>query len=466
MAKRSDHDVPWWERFSKRRAKAGSHADVQRSQRKKPPAAGQPAPSRDTPTSAGESAEAAPSGQPSSASLRILEKLNMPALIVAGRHSPHGLQIPVWIYDSTILETHGVPVDGETVAVLSRSGKFLGSAIYNSSSKIRARLFSYERVAFDSDYIERALIGAWNRRRIHFAIEDSFRLAYSEADGLPGLVVDKLGQVVVVQPLTLAIDKRLDVVVQTLRALFAPAGIVIRRDAPVRSKEGLPVLDSEVLGEVPRPLAVELDGVTYFCDPVHGQKTGLYLDQRFNRRLLAPWVSGKRVLDLYCHVGGWSLSAARHGAAQVIGVDAAAPAVELARLAARHGGFASVEFVVADVFDWLSAQDHRKELFDIVICDPPAFAKSHRHLEEAQRAYLSLNYRAMKLVAPGGLLVTCSCSQHLDEQLFSLILETAARNARLRFLRLARGGQPPDHPVLLGFPESDYLKCYLLQRLQ
>ncbi len=390
-----------------------------------------------------------------------------PTLVVAGRKSPQGMQIPTWIYDTLVVRVEGEPQDGETVAVVSQSGRFLGSAVYNSQSKIRARLFSVDNRQFDDDYVEHAIVAAWNRRRVHFTLEDSCRVVYSEADGLPGLIVDKLHDVLVVQLLTLAVERRAEAVLRTLRALFNPRTIVVRRDVQVRQREGLPVGESEVIGELSLPLQVTLDGVTYLCDPVHGQKTGLYLDQRFNRRLLIPYVAEKRVLDLFTHVGGWALVAARHGAQRVLGVDSAGQAIELARQAAEAQGLANVEFAEKDVFDFLEElRSHSSDPFDVVICDPPAFAKSHKHLQEAERAYLSLNYRAMKLLPVGGLLVTCSCSQHLSEESFELVLETAARNAHARFQIVERGGQPPDHPVLLGFSESRYLKCLFLRRVE
>jgi len=454
----------WWEQFAKhKRGKPAAKKNADKGDRaRRPVEQKQPADAEASLTGSQEAADSAPQVLPAS-----VRRCPRPALVVQGRKSPQGLQIPVWIYDTAILGTSGNCADGETVAVFSKSGKFLGSAIFNSASKIRARLFSYDMTSFDDDYVEHAIIRAWNRRRTHYDVNDSCRVVFSESDGLPGLIVDKLGDVLVIQSLTLAIERRLEVIIRTLRALFAPKATVTRRDSPYRVREGLEVADPEVVGELKQPLAVELDGVTYFCDPLHGQKTGMYLDQRLNRRLLKPYAAGKRVLDLFCHVGGWALAAAKAGATRVLGVDSASPALELARRAASVAEWSHVEFVESDVFDFL--EEKRNELagsFDVVVCDPPAFAKSQKHLAEAERAYLSLNYRAMKILPVGGLLVTCSCSQHLSEEHFQLILETAARNARMRFQIVALGGQPPDHPVLLGFPESRYLKCVFLQRIE
>ncbi|MCX7625480.1 MAG: class I SAM-dependent rRNA methyltransferase [Candidatus Sumerlaeaceae bacterium] len=458
-------EQPWWKRFSKRNPKARRQAGNKNNANAVSPKQPAPEPDKAVGEAAGqdESHEAPPASQHLPPAVK---HCRLPALTVQGRKSPQGSQIPVWIYDTLVEQIYGNVADGETVAIFSKAGKFLGSAVYNSHSKIRARLFSYDLREFDDDYIEHAIIAAWNRRRMHYPIKESFRVVYSEADALPGLIVDKLADVLVIQFLTLAVERHADCIVRTLKALFSPAAVVIRRDAPMRAREGLEVSEAEVLGNVSLPLAVELDGVTYLCDPIHGQKTGLYLDQRFNRRLLAPYARGKSVLDLFCHVGGWALAAAKAGAASVLGVDSASPALELARQAAADYGWTNVEFVESDVFDFLEQKRQESATYDVIICDPPAFAKSQRHLPEAERAYLSLNYRAMKLLPVAGILVTCSCSQHLSEEQFILILETAARNARIRFQLIERGGQPPDHPELLGLPESRYLKCLFLRRME
>ncbi|MGB9691254.1 MAG: class I SAM-dependent rRNA methyltransferase [Candidatus Sumerlaeaceae bacterium] len=464
MTKRSNGD-PWWQQF----AKSGANP---RPRRKSATRTANPPGNLPKPSLLESELEKEQQARPVTplhpyTIPELVKRLGTPCLVVEGKKSPHGTQIPIWIYDNAIVHVEGTPTDGDAAAVVSKSGKFFGAAVFNSASKIRARLFSYDLRPFDNDYIEQAIIGAWNRRRVHFALEDSFRVIFSEADGVPGLIVDKLADVLVIQILTLAVERRSDVVIRTLQALFAPRALIIRRDAPSRAKEGLDVKEPEIFGELELPHAVEQDGIRYFCDPVHGQKTGLYLDQRFNRRLLLPWVHRKKVLDLFCHVGGWALVAAKAGAEHVVGVDSARPAIELARRSVQAAGFEQVEFVESDVFDFLdSLRQQRDRQFDVIIADPPAFAKSQKHLPEAERAYLSLNYRAMKLLPVGGTLVTCSCSQHLSEEHFQLLLQTAARNARMRFQLMARGGQPPDHPELLGFPESRYLKCLFLRRIE
>ncbi len=389
-----------------------------------------------------------------------------PRLIVSNADVKKPRIRPVWIYDNMVKEVVGQAEDGGTVHVWEGTDRCLGSAIYNSQSKIRARIFTQEETRFDGEYVAKAVEAAVARRRAHFSPDDSFRAVFGEADGLPGLVADKLGKVLVVQIVTLAADRMRERLIAELRRHLVVSAVVVRGDTPVRAKEGLPLTPPHVRGEPELPLRVEVDGVALFCDPVAGHKTGLYLDQRYNRRLVAPHWSGARVLDLFCHVGAWSLAAARGGAREVVGVDSSGPALEMARRAIAENDAKGVTFEESDVFDWAAEVGVRRGKFDVVVCDPPAFAKTRAQATEAGRAYLSLNYRAMKLVAPGGVLVTCSCSQHVGRPEFEDTLEKAARNARVRFQVEARGGQPPDHPVLLGFPESDYLKCAVLRRVE
>jgi 23S rRNA (cytosine1962-C5)-methyltransferase len=370
----------------------------------------------------------------------------------------------MWIFDNMVAGVGGNPSDGDAVAVYEKSGKFAGSAVWNSQSRIRARMFSLDRVRWDMGYIRGAIEAAWRRRLTHYAPEDSFRVVFSDADFLPGLIVDKVGGVAVIQFQTLAVNRYRDPIAAAVGDITGCRAVVMRFDSPVRRHEGLATLPPVTEGEVPDPLFVEMDGVVVCADLAHGQKTGLFLDQRWNRRLITPLCEGRRVLDLFCHVGAWSFTAARAGAREVLGVDLSGPALALARLGAKRNGFGNVRFEEQDAFDHVTAASKAGEQYDLVVCDPPAFAKNRRTVPEALRGYLSLNYRAMKLLAPGGVLVTCSCSQHVGEDEFRGAVETAMRNARISLQLVARGGQPPDHPVLMGFPESEYLKCLVLRR--
>lgn len=374
----------------------------------------------------------------------------------------------VWVFDTMVAELpDGEPSPGSTVYVHDSKNKFLGAAIYNPHSRIRARIFSQDKVLFDYDYIGGALKKAVAlRRETGCAQDQGYRVVFGESDGLPGLVADYIGGILVIQALTYAVNKHLTYITDSLNELIGPDGIVVRNDVPIRVKEGLETGAPIIHGEIPERVRVVEDGCVMFANPAGGQKTGLFLDQRQNRESIRRFSPDARVLDLFCHVGGWGLRAAKYGASEVVCVDSSRPALDLARAAAEENGFSFVRFEEADVFDYLNkAIEAGDEKFDIIVCDPPAFAKTRQHFEEAFRAYLSLNYRAMKLLKPGGVLVSCTCSQAVSSEDFDTILATASRNARMQFQMLERRGAPADHPVLVGLPETDYLKCYVLKHM-
>jgi len=372
-----------------------------------------------------------------------------------------------WVYDNMVV---GVPEGagpGDTVAVVDTRGRFLGSAIFNPNSRIRARVFSLQAEEFNEQYVREAVERAVVRRRQLYGAGESYRVVFADSDRLPGIIADLIGGVLVVQVLTFAADRYHETAVGELTRLLSPSAVMLRRDAAVRMKEGLGIEPVTISGEVPNPISVQQDGFTVYADLLQGQKTGLFLDQRNNRRLIVPFCKGARVLDLFCYVGAWSFTAALAGAASVTGVDVSKTAVGLARRGAETNGFGNVAFVAEDAFDYLSTRPagEQREQFDVVVCDPPAFAKTALQINDAIKGYLSLNYRCMKLLPLGGVLATSSCSQHVSADEFAKMLETAARNANMQFQLLARTAQASDHPVLLGFPESEYLKCFLLQRI-
>jgi 23S rRNA (cytosine1962-C5)-methyltransferase len=249
---------------------------------------------------------------------------------------------------------------------------------------------------------------------------------------------------------------------ELLREIFEPGVLVYRHDAPVRALEGLALEKGVAWGELPRELWAELHGLRFAVDPLEGQKTGLYLDQRDNRRALAPWGRGKRVLDLFCYNGEWGLAAATFGANEVLGVDSSAAAVRRAeRNAVANHLEARCRFEQADVFAFLKGL--KKGLFDVIILDPPAFAKNKKALAEAEKAYIDINRRALLALAPGGILVSCSCSHHVSEELFRVLLLRAAQASGRQLRLLEARGQALDHPVLLAMPETRYLKCFFLE---
>ncbi len=384
----------------------------------------------------------------------------------AGKELP--LQ-PVWIYESVVSALpDGDPVAGETVYVHDYNGRFLGSALYNPDSRIRARMFSLRRLRFDETYIREALRGAIERRRTLGLLKESCRLVFSESDGLPGLIADKYGACLVIQPVTAAIDRHMQFIIDRLNEYCAPDGIVVRRDAMMRSREGLETKAPEILGDMPAQVTVqENNTVTLIANVLGSQSAAVSLDQRLNRRVLKPYCTSEtRVLSLYSHVGEWALRAASYGAGEVIGVDSSHAAVELAIAGATASGLEDqVSFVEDDAFEYLRAIEPGR-LFDIIICDPPAFAKMRQHREDAARVYKSLNYLAMVRLKPGGILITCSSSHVFSTEDLDAALLGAAQEAGMKFQVLERRGAAPDHPVLPGHSESDYLKCFVMQRVE
>ncbi|MFO7266313.1 MAG: class I SAM-dependent rRNA methyltransferase [Bacillota bacterium] len=381
------------------------------------------------------------------------------------KHEQRILSGHLWIYQGNVAEVRGEPAPGDIIDVYSAGGQFLGRGYYNPHSQICIRLLT--RVDEPIDYaffverIRRAR--AWRRRFLPDAT--SFRLVYSEGDFLPGLIVDRYEDVLVVQFLTLGMDVRRELVVAALADVERPRAIYERSDVPARKYEGLEPRTGLLWGELPeQPMVIRENGLSFEIDVVQGQKTGYFLDQKENRRSLAPLVPGARVLDVFCHNGAFAVHALHYGAKEVTGVDSSAPALESARRNAALNGFGdAAQFVEANAFDYLRHLDRAREWFDVVILDPPAFAKSKDHFEPARRGYKEINLRGLKIVEPGGFLVTCSCSHHMPaDEFYRLVLE-AAHDAR-RTLRLVEvRGQAKDHPVLPGVPETSYLKCLVFQ---
>lgn len=370
-----------------------------------------------------------------------------------------------WIFSNEIDRIDGIPNDGDAVVVFSSRGDCLGSAYYNPHSLIAGRLLSRLQESIDTvDFFRQRIAAALDYRRRLYGERTTLRLVHGEGDGLPGLVVDRYDSVLSIQLLTLGMERRRQLILQALLELLAPAAIVARNDVSVRELEGLPLGVELLHGELPAEVVAEENGLFFRIDVTGGQKTGHFLDQKENHLALRGRVEGQRVLDLFCYSGSWAAHAARFGAREVIGVDISAGALALAAENARRNDLQSVcSFQRADVFDLLRDWGKAGEKFDTVVLDPPAFVKSKKKLPEAMRGYLTINRRAMELVAPGGTLFTCSCSHHLQREVFVDLLRQAAaqagREARLLELR----GQSFDHPVLLACPETDYLKCAVLQ---
>jgi 23S rRNA (cytosine1962-C5)-methyltransferase len=349
--------------------------------------------------------------------------------------------------------------DGEVVECRDRAGRLLGTGIYNSKSQIVWRRLGRDRVVLDEAYLRQALKAAVTRR----AGQGQFkRLVWSESDDLPGIVADQFGDVVVVQIQTLAMDKRGELIGDLLAELTGAREVIFRNDSNLRRLEGLPV-DIHTRSDDPCPPHwATIDGFDYWLDLQGGQKTGFYLDQRVQHGAVAKHARGRRVLDAFCNQGSFALHCARAGATSVLGLDSAFDAVAQAKKNAERNGVRA-EFQAANVFDWFTAQREAAPAWDLIILDPPPFAKSKSALEGALRGYKELNLRAMKSLTPGGILATYTCSHHMQDAQLRDVLAEAAADAKRRVHVLEFCHQPPDHPVLVTMPESEYLRGYILR---
>ena len=372
-----------------------------------------------------------------------------------------------WVFSNEIRDIEGERLPGGSAELFDAGGGYLGSGYYNPSSLIAVRLLSRSREEIDSQEFFRERIGrALAYRLACFPGEGSFRVVYGEADLLPGLVVDKYGDYLSIQLLTAGMELRRELILAVLMDLFRPKGIVARNDVGVRSLEGLEEKVEILSGLIPETVEVTEHGIRLLADLKGGQKTGQFLDQRCNHLLLDGMSRGKDVLDLFCYSGSWALHAASFGAKSVLGVDISEKATALARRQAVLNGMAErVTFEAVDAFARLRSLKEEGRRFGVVVLDPPAFVKSRKMLNEALKGYVTVNRRAMELLDSGGYLVTCSCSYHLGREQFRDLLVTSARQAG-RSMRLVATGFPSlDHPVLLAAPESDYLKCFVLQAI-
>lgn len=374
-----------------------------------------------------------------------------------------------WIFDNEIDKVEGTPEDGSLVEVWDFDGYGMGTGFYNSRSKIRVRMMSRKAgQVIDRDFLRMRVQNAWDYRK-KTVDTSSCRIIFGEADFLPGLVVDKFSDVLVVQSLALGIDRMkeeiLSLLVEALRADGVEIrGIYERSDAKVREQEGLPRQKGFIGAEFPTRVQIVENGVRYEVDVEDGQKTGFFLDQKYNRLAIQRLCKDARVLDCFTHTGSFALNAGIAGASSVLGVDASQLAVDQARINAELNGLSDrVQFQCADVFDLLPELERQGEQFDVVILDPPAFAKSRASVKNATRGYRDINLRGMKLVRDGGYLATCSCSHFMTYELFTQTIAQAARSAHVRLRQVEYRTQAPDHPILWAADESYYLKFYIFQ---
>lgn len=386
----------------------------------------------------------------------------MSGLVIRPRariHSGHD-----WVYASEVLKSWGQPADGEVVQLKDGRDRLLGSAIYNSQSQIVARRFSRQRQFLDPDFFERRIRQAADYRERRGIVREARRVVWSESDGLPGLIIDRYGPALVVQTLTLAMDRRLETIVDVLKKLFAPEWIVIRNDAPVRRAEGLELTSYPVHGPSERPPVIPIDigGLQFEVDVMAGQKTGFYLDQAENYLAVAEHARGRRVLDCFANQGAFGLACARAGAAEVKALDVSGGAVEsIRRNAARNGLAVTAE--EANVFDYLKAAQAGGETWDLIVLDPPSFTRSKDKVRDAMRGYKEIHLRAFQMLARDGMLATFSCSHHVSEEGFKAMVVESLTDAKRSVRQLAALGPALDHPILPNLPETEYLKGFIYE---
>jgi 23S rRNA (cytosine1962-C5)-methyltransferase len=363
-----------------------------------------------------------------------------------------------WIFSNEIRHKDDIP-PGDIVNI-HRGSKFLGRGFYNPHSLIAIRRFTEVEEEFNQQFVNNMVDRAFAYRR-KFTREKSFRLIHSESDGLPGLIVDKYEDNLVIQINCYGIDRRRNMIVESL-ARMQPLFIYEKSDSHARRLEGLEPKQGLLYGTLVAPLIIRQDRIPFMVDIEGGQKTGFFFDLSEVRRKVKKMCGSRKVLDLFCYTGAFSLYAAHGGAYSVTGVDSSKTAIALAVKNSKLTNTKAVEFFCADAFDFLR---HAKERYDVIIVDPPSFAKSKKSLTTARQGYKNINYLAMLHLERNGLLVTTSCSHHLGEQEFVEILHESARDTGRNFRIIDRATQSPDHPVLLSMPESRYLKCLFLQRV-
>ena len=375
-----------------------------------------------------------------------------------------------WIFDNEIANVTGDFENGDLVLVHDFDGYPLGRGFINRNSKLTVRMMTRNRdTEVDESFIRMRVKNAWEYRKKVMDDISSCRVIFGEADFLPGLVVDKFADVLVVESLALGIDRFKEMIIDILKELMEADGIHIRgvyerSDAKVREQEGMERYKGFIGAPFDTKVEIVENGVRYYVDVKDGQKTGFFLDQKYNRRAAAKLCKGARVLDCFTHTGSFALNAGMAGAEHVTGVDASELGVAQARENAALNGLEDrVEFICEDVFDLLPRLEKQGEKFDVVILDPPAFTKSRSSVKKAVKGYREINLRGMKLVKDGGYLATCSCSHFMDPELFTQTIGQAARNVHKRLRQVEFRTQAPDHPILWGAGDSYYLKFYIFQ---
>lgn len=376
-----------------------------------------------------------------------------------------------WVYDNEVASISGTFTNGDIVRVHDFDGYYMGAGFINQNSKIRVRMLTRKLEQFDESFLYERVKAAWEYRKTVMAIEDlnCCRIIFGEADWLPGLTVDKYADVLVVESLALGIDKLKEQIIDALKSVLLKDGIKIRgvyerSDAPVRKKEGMPLHKGFIGEEFNTDVEIIENGIHYMVDVVNGQKTGFFLDQKYNRQAIQRIAKDKKVLDCFTHMGTFALNAGIAGAKDVTGLDISEFAVSQATENAKRNGLdKSVHFRAADVLDELPKLYANGETYDLVILDPPAFTKSKEATKNAMKGYREINMKGMKLVKDGGYLATCSCSHFMTEDLFKEVIGQAAKAVHKRLRQIEFRTQGPDHPILWASDESYYLKFIIFQ---
>lgn len=368
-----------------------------------------------------------------------------------------------WVFANEVYKIEGKDKQGSVAEVVSFDGRFVGIGYINHLSKIIVRMLSLKNeVVDDKFYYDRIKAAVDFRKELGYG--DNYRAVFSESDMLPGLIVDKYGDYLSVQFLTLGVEVRRETIINALVKIFSPRGIYERSDVAVRLKEGLEEKKGVIYGEFEPTVTIIENGVKMLVDLENGQKTGYFLDQKENRDNLKFYVKGKTVLDCFCNVGGFSMCAAKYGATEITSVDISETALDYVRRNAKLNGF-SVKTVCADVFEFLRECRKEKKKYDVVILDPPAFTKTADTVKNACKGYKDINIQALKLVEKGGYLITCSCSQHLSVKMFTDMIEESVFESGVRAKTVELRFQGKDHATLIGTEQSLYLKVAILKIL-
>jgi len=395
-----------------------------------------------------------------------MEQKNLPVVHVINGRQKKLLQGHPWVYGNEIERVEGEAVDGELVTVVDFRGRYMGTGFFNSKSLITVRLLTHRQEEITNELIASRVKAACDYRRFVMQREgtDSCRLIYGEADRLPGVIADRFGGVIVLQVLALGMEKYTKVIADALVECEKPDCLLLQNDDAIRRKEGMECFTKVLHGSLPEETIIHENGVKLAVDVMGGQKTGYFLDQKDNHLFVRQFCKGARVLDCFSYIGGFALNAAMAGAKEVTAVDISENAVKLIRRNAELNGL-NVETVCANCFDYLRAQVKVKEKYDVIVLDPPAFTKAHANMANACRGYKEIALSAMRLLPPGGVLATHSCSYHMPEDVFVNTVLSAAQDLhrQVRVITLRR--QDIDHPVLAGYPESHYLKSLWLQML-